>query len=72
MKRNADEDFKKNLNKYMKHTNLEIVFTLKNGRRVIMNGKRKLIGNEIIQYFGNEKGVIIPMNEIQSADIYAL
>jgi hypothetical protein len=72
MKHKADEEFKKNLGKYMKHTNLEIVFTLKNGRRVTFNGKRKIQGDEIIQYFGEEEGVILNMNDIKSADVYAL
>jgi len=72
MKQKADEDFRKNLSKYLKHRNLEIVFTLKNGKRVALNGKRRIIGDEIIQYFGEEKGIILQVNEIQSADVFAL
>jgi hypothetical protein len=72
MKQNADENFRKSLGKYLKHRNLEIVFTLKNGKRVALNGKRRIIGDEIIQYFGDEKGIILQVNEIQSADVFAL
>ena len=72
MKQKADEEFKKSIGKYLKHRNLEIVFTLKNGRRVALNGKRKIHGDEIIQYFGDEEGIILHMNDIQSADVYAL
>ncbi|MDH4261627.1 MAG: hypothetical protein OEV78_01130 [Spirochaetia bacterium] len=72
MEKNHDENFRKSLGKYLKHRNLEIVFTLKNGKRVALNGKRRIIGDEVIQYFGEEKGIIIQVNEIQSADVYAL
>lgn len=72
MEQKADEEFRKNLGKYLKHRNLEIVFTLKNGKRVALNGKRRIIGDEIIQYFGEEKGIILQVNEIQSAEVYAL
>lgn len=65
-------DFTKNIEKYIKHSGLEIVFTLKNGQRVALNGRRKLVGDEVIQYYGSEPGIIIPLTEIQSADVYAL
>ena len=71
MKKN-NEEFTKNIEKYIKHNGLEIVFTLKNGQRVAVNGKRELVNNEVIQYYGNEPGIIIPLTEIQSADVYAL
>jgi len=65
-------EFTKSIEKYIKHNGLEIVFTLKNGQRVAVNGKRKLIGNDVVQYYGNEPGIIIPLTDIQSADVYAL
>ncbi|MDH4200305.1 MAG: hypothetical protein OEV66_08010 [Spirochaetia bacterium] len=72
MTQQPNEEFRKNLGKYLKHKNLEIVFNLKNGRKVTLNGKRKMIGDEIIQYFGEEKGIILNVSDIQSADVFAL
>jgi len=66
------DEFVNTLEKYLKHSGLEIVFTLKNGKRVIMNGKKQMEGNEIIQYLGKEKGIILDLNDIKSADVYAL
>lgn len=68
----TSSEFTSNLEKYIKHRGLDIVFTLKNGQRVTMSGKRTIEGNEIIQYYGTEKGVIVQLQDIDSADIYAL
>ena len=65
-------EFVSTIEKYLKHRGLEIVFTLKNGKKVTMNGRRKLVGSDIIQYFGEEEGIILPLTDIQTADVYAL
>jgi len=72
MKDNNENGFTDTIEKYLKHTGLEIVFTLKSGQKITMNGRRKLVGDEIIQYYGEEEGVVLPLNEIRSADVYAL
>ncbi len=65
-------EFTANLEKYIKHRGLDIVFTLKNGQRVTMSGHRKIIGQEIVQYFQGEAGISVHMNDVLTADIYAL
>ncbi|MES0488783.1 MAG: hypothetical protein ABUK01_02255 [Leptospirales bacterium] len=65
-------EFVNTIEKYLKHRGLEIVFTLKNGKKITMNGRRKLVGSDIIQYFGEEEGIILPLTDIETADVYAL
>jgi len=65
-------EFAKNLEKYLKHTNLEIVFHMKDGQKVKLNGRRKMVNDNIVMYYGEEEGLKVPVSEIASADIYAL
>jgi len=66
------KDFIKTLKNYVKHQGLELELTLNNGQRIIIERNRKLEGNDIVQYFDNQEGIRVNLNDIKRADVYSV
>ena len=66
------EKFKKILGTYVKHAGLEIELTLKDGKKLVISKKRELQGDFLIQTPKGGAQELIPLQEIQRADIYAV
>ena len=68
----SQEKFKKILGTYVKHAGLEIELTLKNGNKLVIAKKRQMQGDFLIQTSKTGSEELIPIQEIQKADIYAV
>ncbi len=71
MKRQAKQDFKSLLEKYLRIKGLDIIVNLNNGNTVELYKNRSLDKNSIIMINKLNEKVRIPLNEVKSIDLFA-